>query len=124
MNCKYIFDPISRDAIKVWLELDDKRRTCVFCSDAHERYGREADLVVSEEFKLRFDKLVDKYYADLMSADVLEKILLEIDDVLTIEHVWVIYRRTGHVIMGHDTRNMHVSCAVHIPQFKVCPSAR
>ena len=124
MNCKYICNPITRDGFMVWFEFDTKTRKCVLCSDVQERYGLDAEIVVSDTFRLQFENINKKYYGVMINPNILEAIMMEFDNVLTLEHVWAINRRTGKVLTGHDVDNLQLVVTPIPPKFNFCPSAR
>lgn len=106
--CKYISDPMSKLGFTVWFELEQENHGCVFHSDINERYGKDAMLVVSKKFIQQFDALFNRYFATLLSPETPKKLISEMDDVLTLENIWVKNAKTGEYIISSCFDNIQL----------------
>lgn len=75
---KYISDSISKLGFKVWFELEQENRACVFCSDINKRYGEDAMLVVSKKFMRQFNALFNRFFATPLTPETPKKLISEI----------------------------------------------
>lgn len=106
--CKYISDSISKLGFMVWFELEQENRGCIFCSDINERYGEDAMLVVSKKFMQQFDALFNRYFATPLTPETPRKLISEMDNVLTLENIWVKNAKTGEYIIGSCFDNIQL----------------